>query len=179
MRLAEFILARLEPILVEWEAFAATLLPVAAHLDREALRDHAKAMLEAIATDLSQEQSSEAQELKSKGLAPRIDGAPTTAAQSHATLRARDGFDVNQMTSEYRALRASVLRLWLAECTPVAQDLQDIIRFNEAIDQALAESVRDFSLAVEAGAICCWACSATTCATRWASSSRRPAISPC
>jgi hypothetical protein len=61
MRLADFILARLEPILVEWEAFAATLLPAAARMDSEALRDHAKAMLEAIATDLSLEQSSEAQ----------------------------------------------------------------------------------------------------------------------
>ena len=29
--------------------------------------------------------------------------------------------------------------------------MQDVIRFNEAIDQALAESVRDFSLAVESG----------------------------
>ena len=149
MRLAEFILARLEPILVEWEAFAATLLPAATHLDSETLRDHAKAMLEAIAKDLSQEQSSEAQELKSKGLAPRIDSAPATAAQNHATSRARDGFDINQMAAEYRALRACVLRLWLAECAPATPDLQDVIRFNEAIDQALAESVRDFSLSTE------------------------------
>jgi len=151
MRLGEFILHRLEPILAEWEAFAATLLPAASHLNSEALRDHAEAMLKAIALDMSTEQSGEAQALKSKGLAPRIDGASRTAAQSHATLRARDGFDLNQMTSEYRALRASVLRLWLAEGVSAAEDMQDVIRFNEAIDQALAESVGDFSLAVEKG----------------------------
>jgi signal transduction histidine kinase len=151
MRLGAFILHRLEPILAEWETFAATLLPAASHLNSEALRDHAEAMLKAIALDMSTEQSGEAQALKSKGLAPSIDGAPRTAAQSHATLRARDGFDINQMTSEYRALRASVLRLWLAEGVSAADDMLDIIRFNEAIDQALAESVRDFSLAVEKG----------------------------
>ncbi len=149
MRLADFILARLEPILAEWESFAATLLPAAANLDGEALRDHAKAMLEAIAEDLSHEQSREAQQLKSKGLAPIVDGAPPTAAQTHATLRARDGFDINQLTAEYRALRATVLRLWLTESTPAPDDLQDIIRFNEAVDQSLCESTRDFNLALE------------------------------
>lgn len=151
MRLGEFIAARLEPILAEWESFASTLLPAAARLDSEALRDHARAMLEAIADDLKREQSAEAGILKSKGLAPRVEGAPPTAAQSHASLRARDGFDINQMAAEYRALRASVLRLWLAESPPAPEDLQDVIRFNEAIDQALAESVKDFSLAVENG----------------------------
>lgn len=151
MRLGVFILDRLEPILADWEAFAATLLPAASQLDSAGLRDHAEAMLRAIALDMSTEQSGEAQAAKSKGLAPSIDGAPRTAAQSHATLRARDGFDINQMTSEYRALRASVLRLWLAEGISAVEDLEDVIRFNEAIDQALAESVRDFSLAVEKG----------------------------
>lgn len=151
MRLSEFILLRMELILAEWETFAATLLPAASHLDSEALRDHAEAMLKAIAADMSTAQSDEAQALKSKGLTAKIAGAPHSAAQSHATLRARDGFDINQMTSEYRALRASVLRLWLAEGASAAEDVHDISRFNEAIDQALAESVADFSLAVEKG----------------------------
>jgi hypothetical protein len=86
------------------------------------------------------EQSAEAEILKSKGLTPSVEGAPRTAAQRHASLPARDGFDINQMAAEYRALRASVLRLWLAESPPAPEDVQDVIRFNEAIDQALAES---------------------------------------
>jgi hypothetical protein len=49
------------------------------------------------------------------------------------------------MASEYRALRASVLRLWVDRCAPAVPDLQEIIRFNEAIDQALCESIRHFS----------------------------------
>src|SRR5690606_15215745 len=46
----------------------------------------------------------------------------------------------------FRALRASVLRLWLAENGETSEDkVTDIIRFNEAIDQAIAESVARFS----------------------------------
>jgi signal transduction histidine kinase len=56
---------------------------------------------------------------------------------------------VGQMVAEFRALRASVTRLWLAEETGGAHtDLTDLIRFNEAIDQAIAESVSRFSQAV-------------------------------
>jgi signal transduction histidine kinase len=68
-----------------------------------------------------------------------------TAAQTHGVLRAHSGFDIKQMASEYRALRASVLRLWTAACQPEPPDLEDMIRFNEAIDQALAESIVFFS----------------------------------
>ena len=78
--------------------------------------------------------------------------APETAAQTHAILRARSGFDINQLASEYRALRASVLRLWTEACQPEDVNLEDVIRFNEAIDQALAESIGFFSEQVDAGA---------------------------
>ena len=53
------------------------------------------------------------------------------------------------MTGEYRALRASVLRRWVDAHEPARTDLQDMIRFNEAIDQAIAESVGTFSKQVE------------------------------
>jgi signal transduction histidine kinase len=74
---------------------------------------------------------------------------PETAAQTHALLRARSGFEINQLAAEYRALRASVLRLWMDVCQPEAPHPDDIIRFNEAIDQALAESVSFFSAQVD------------------------------
>jgi K+-sensing histidine kinase KdpD len=50
------------------------------------------------------------------------------------------------MVAEYRALRASVIRLWMkgkGKVTPT--DLDDLTRFNEAVDQALAESVARFT----------------------------------
>lgn len=149
MRLSDFILRDMEAILGEWEAFAATLLPAATGMTSLTLRDHAQQILEAVAADLLTEQSAEAQAEKSKGRATRIMDAPETAAQTHAVLRAQSGFDINQLAAEYRALRASVLRLWLEACAPGFPDLDELIRFNEAIDQAVAESVYFFSAKIE------------------------------
>ncbi|MFL9884053.1 sensor histidine kinase [Paraburkholderia agricolaris] len=149
MRLADFILRDMETILMQWETFAATLLPAAGDMKSLALRDHAQQILQAVAKDLSTAQTRKAQAEKSMGRAPVLIGAPETAAQTHALLRARGGFDINQLAAEYRALRASVLRLWMDECQPEAPHPDDVIRFNEAIDQALAESVRNFSVQVD------------------------------
>ena len=114
-------------------------------MDSLALRDHAQQILEAVAKDLSTPQTKDAQAAKSLGLASTPFPARETAAQTHAVLRARSGFDINQLAAEYRALRASVLRLWTDACQPADPPLEDVIRFNEAIDQALAESVSFFS----------------------------------
>ncbi|CAN7778542.1 sensor histidine kinase [Paraburkholderia hospita] len=149
MRLADFILRDMERILAQWEAFAVTLLPAAARLDSLALRDHAQPLLEAIVADLSTSQTREAQSHKAWGRGPQLADAPHTAAHTHATLRAQGGFDINQLAAEYRALRASVLELWMDDCLPDGPHVGDIIRFDEAIDQAIAESIRSFSAEVE------------------------------
>lgn len=53
---------------------------------------------------------------------------------------------MDQMVSEFRALRASVTKLWCAQLVePTDQDISDLIRFNEAIDQALTESISYYS----------------------------------
>jgi signal transduction histidine kinase len=149
MRLADFISQDMEPILAHWEAFAATLVPAAANMESLALRDHAQQILLAVATDLRAPQTREAQREKSLGRGPVPADAPETAAQTHALLRARAGFNISQLAAEYRALRASVLRLWMDDCEPGMPDLTDVIRFNEAIDQALAESVAFFAAHAE------------------------------
>jgi hypothetical protein len=141
----------MEAILANWEAFTATQLPAAEHMQSLALRDHAQQMLEAIAMDLRTPQGRDAQSQKSIGLAPVPFAAPETAAQTHAVLRAQSGFDIHQLAAEYRALRASVLRLW-NDAFPHAEDtLEDVIRFNEAIDQALGESIAFFTIALARG----------------------------
>jgi signal transduction histidine kinase len=63
--------------------------------------------------------------------------------------RANSGFDIRQLAGEYRALRASVLSLWSDTAEADALHLRDMIRFNEAIDQALAESIGFFTDQVE------------------------------
>lgn len=104
------------------------------------LADHANAMLSVIAADLDTPQGEAAQSAKSKGLAD--DGDAVTAAKEHGSARAESGFTIDQMVAEFRALRASVTRLWLQqEGVPTPEQLDDLTRFNEAIDQSLAESV--------------------------------------
>ena len=149
MRLAQFIATETEAIVAEWESFAATLLPVAAGMSSLELRDHARQILDAVAKDLSTPQTRQEQFDKSRGLAAVLQNAPETAAQTHAVLRARRGFDINQLCAEYRALRATVLRLYLDAPGAQPPELNDVIRFNEAIDQALAESVSFFSRQTE------------------------------
>jgi len=149
MRLADFIQRDMEAILSEWEAFAATLLPAAVDLNSDSLRDHAEQILRAVCKDLDTAQNDEERERKSKGLAAGPINARNTAAETHALLRAQGGFNVNQMASEYRALRASVLHLWAKACEPSDIFVPDLVRFNEAIDQAVAESVAFFNAQIE------------------------------
>jgi signal transduction histidine kinase len=149
MRLAEFIKRDMEAILSEWEAFAAAQLPAAADMDSLALHDHAEQLLRAIAKDISSPQNDQERDQKSKGRAAGSMEARNTEAETHALLRARSGFTMNQLAAEYRALRASVLHLWTKACEPSAIDPQDVYRFNEAIDQAVAESVAFFGSQIE------------------------------
>ena len=149
MRLAEFIQGHIEPIVSQWEAFASTQLPAASGMSSLALRNHAADILAAVAGDLKTPQTREEQSEKSQGRAPVVASARRTAAQTHAVLRARSGFDINQLVAEYRALRASVLRLWMDAAELDETGVEDMIRFNEAIDQAVAESVGHFHAQVE------------------------------
>jgi signal transduction histidine kinase len=149
MRLADFITTNTEPILLKWEAFARTLLPAAGGLDVAGLRDHAEQILQTIARDLKISQSRSERVAKSRGEAPRAPHSPETAAETHAVLRATGGFSMDQMVAEYRALRSAVLDLWADAHEPGPDTLSDISRFNEAIDQAVAESVHFFSLESE------------------------------
>jgi signal transduction histidine kinase len=109
-----------------------------------ALRDHASQILEAIALDIEESQTDLAQAYKSKGYV-RIAEATRTAAQTHGALRYLAGFDLRQLAAEFRALRASVLRLWLKHGTQDETAFYQMTRFNEAIDQALAESIANYS----------------------------------
>lgn len=151
MRLSEFILTETEQILVEFEAFARTIAS-GDSMDIAALRDHAKAMLMYIANDIETPQNSAESTDKSRGLsdAPFSADLLGTAAQAHGSGRAESGFSVGEMVSEYRAMRASVIRLWTEhEGALDKNDVADLMRFNESIDQALAESMVRFTGSIE------------------------------
>lgn len=145
MRLDRFIHAHMEEILTEWEAFAETLLPAAGSMTDLALRDHARQILQAIALDIETTQNPEEQLQKSQGQAPD-EGDGDSAASIHGALRHASNFSLLQLSAEFRALRATVLRLWLPQVSQMsAASADEMVRFNEAIDQALAESVVTYS----------------------------------
>src|ERR1041385_3923427 len=144
MRLAQFITDNLEEILLEWEAFAQSLLESGQQMTSLALRDHASQILLAIALDIEEAQSDLEQAYKSKGYV-RIAEATRTAAMTHGAMRYLAGFDLRQLAAEFRALRASVLRLWLKRGAANGTAFYEMTRFNEAIDQALAESIANYS----------------------------------
>ncbi len=143
-RLPHYIRNNTAAIISEWEEFARTLMPSADGLTPYALRDHISQILEFVTSDMASYQTPSEQKEKSHGGKKPIH--PVTAAQTHAALRFAGGFDIGQMTSEYRALRASVLKLW-SNMGPAfdAEDIADMIRFNESIDQELAESVNFYT----------------------------------
>lgn len=155
MSLSAFISKNLDAIVDEWESFAETLLPMAGAMSGLALRDHCRDILLAAVADMQTRETDSERATKSKGNAPQEIGTDT-AATEHGALRHLSGFDLVQLVAEFRALRASVLALWKrrkAAGAPSAgaagaSEVEEITRFNEAIDQALAESVDSYSSAV-------------------------------
>jgi signal transduction histidine kinase len=146
MTLSRFITENMEAIVKEWQNFATTMEPAASTMSALALRDHAKLILLAIAKDIDSSQTAAAQADKSKGLAP-VRSTRETAAATHGALRLLSGFDMNQLGAEYRALRASVIRLWTQhEAKDMDSEVfEEMIRFNEAVDQAVAESTSRYA----------------------------------
>lgn len=140
MRLADFILDSIESILIEWEAFARTIWPGGALADAGTVRDHAEEILRATALDMKTSQTAKQQSDKSKGEGDSLTGRGSVNAASvmHAVARVGSGFVLGAVIAEYRALRASVIRLW-RESAPVSDlhDLNDLTRFNESIDESL------------------------------------------
>lgn len=145
MRLSTFINAHIDEIIQEWESFAQTLTPAADAMSALMLRDHAKEILQTIAVDIESWQNPEQQYEKSQGLAPEGNGK-LSAASVHGALRQANDFSLLQLSAEFRALRASVLQLWLPKVSKMSPTTTyEMIRFNEAIDQALAESIFTYS----------------------------------
>jgi signal transduction histidine kinase len=159
MRLADFIVSNIEPILMEWEVFARGITP-GAKMDALALRDHASEILVATVQDMKSSQSAAERSAKSRDHGHRGadggDGAALSGAglngisELHAIDRLGSGFDLMEVVSEYRALRASVLQLW-RDSAPDAdeRDVDDLTRFNESIDQSVANAVSSYTKRVD------------------------------
>ncbi len=148
-RLSRFIADSSERIIAEWEVFARSCLPAANTMDLHERRDHVAGMLKAISKDLETPQSKREQSEKAIGNDDAHVDSPT-ASNAHGSSRAASGYTAGQMVSEFRALRASVLRLWGEALGDLDRaNLAEVTRFNEAIDQLLAESMTKFAQDVD------------------------------
>ncbi len=122
MRLAAFIKANIEAISVEWERFAA---------------------------DMDEDQTEEEQHEKSEDHPDRSNFTQGAVVQ-HALARVQMGLSARQFISEFRALRATVIRLWQRDTVEIdSASLNDMIRFNEAIDQVLGEGAITYTEEVD------------------------------
>ena len=140
--------ANIEPISVEWERFAATLLP-AEEFSASVLRNSIAELLSEIAADMDEDQTAEEQHEKSEGHPDRSTFTQGAVVQ-HALARIQMGLSARQFISEFRALRATVIRLWQHDSLGNDRgSLSDMIRFNEAIDQVLGEGAITYTEEVD------------------------------
>lgn len=147
MRLAQFIETEMEQLLEDWEEAALEIAPEFKGEDGLALRHHARSVLEFISEDLATSQTNDesARKALGKGKAPdlAIDGV-------HGTYRLKQGLSMFQMVLELRALRARVTKAWGDEQQGLtAKDIDELVRFNEAIDELIANSVWSYSVRKE------------------------------
>lgn len=146
MRLSTFLELRPEQILLETTQFARTLHCLES-ADERALEDHFSQILKTIALDLKRPQSRSQAIQKSRGDGPT--STLKTPAHIHGYEGASIGLSSSQLVAEYRVLRSCVLRLWMEDAPSEPSLFDDLMRFNEAVDQAVAESVASCEAEVE------------------------------
>jgi signal transduction histidine kinase len=150
MRFSAFIKDNLDAIVADWEAFASTL-PAGQTMSALALRDHSREILLAIAGDMELRQSDQERADQAQDIVPTT-ASTTSAAAEHGALRQMAGFDLVQLFAEFRAMRASVMAFWQRSegADAASSAIDEITRFNEGMDKALAQSVHRYSSEVAA-----------------------------
>ena len=145
--LADFIEAHAEDIVEHAVTFARSEHN-GHEMSEEELRDHLPEIIQAIVADMRTPQTRAESIEKAEGRAPADAGQPRSPAGTHAVHRAHSGFSISSLVAEYRAMRAAVLRMWAESPGSVIRN-EEVTRFNEAIDQAIAESVSHYSEEVD------------------------------
>jgi len=151
MSLSTFIKMNEHAIIAEWETFARSCMPESAEISSLELRDSVHEVLQFIVADISSPQTERERSEKSKGWGEKSGEGKDSIGEMHGHERFKTGFNIVQMHAEFRALRASVLKLWTAEWIQSnnewkspADVIPDLMRFNEAIDQMVHESLMGY-----------------------------------
>lgn len=151
MHMPDFIEAHLEQILQEWEQFAKEQRPAALGLSSEELRNFAARILLAVAKDMRTHRSEAALHgATGSGHGSRHLDDVAASARSHAADRLAEGFTLKQLVAEYRSLRSAVTRRWRAgHERHDQQTLEELVLFNESIDESLSVSVGWYHARIE------------------------------
>ncbi|MGX5914160.1 putative bifunctional diguanylate cyclase/phosphodiesterase [Aliidiomarina sp. Khilg15.8] len=143
MKLDQFILANMEQLLNDWEDAVLEIAPKLKGKDSVVLRDHAREMLEFIIEDLSISETDDAAADKALG---KSKTPASGVGGEHGLERLKQGMSIHQMVRELRALRARITKAWGDEQRGLTtRDINELVRFNEAIDQLIATSMLSFS----------------------------------
>ena len=145
MKFSAFIKDNLDAIVADWEAFARKL-PAGRSMSPLALRDHSREILLAIAGDMELRHTDQERADQAQDIVP-TEASTTSAAAEHGALRQMAGFDLVQLFAEFRAMRASVMAFWQRSegAETGSSAIEQITRFNEGMDKALAQSVQRYS----------------------------------
>jgi signal transduction histidine kinase len=143
MNLADFIDSNLSPILAEWENETATHLTHGQERPGgAALRSETVLTTMAVVARLRSRRTDEQQAGPVEWLAGEPADGLSVRVREHASNRLELGFTLKQLIREFQALRASVVRQWIAQssesdpCT-----VSEVERFNRVLDEALEQSI--------------------------------------
>jgi len=126
MSLPHFIHESLDDILSEWERDCGAASPRAEPMAR---RQHFGKVLRAVADEMK-----------------RLPASAPAPAATFADALGSPHSHAGQLVGDYASLRASVIRQWRRKHpSPSSSDLDDLVRFNEAMDRSLAELTATFS----------------------------------
>jgi signal transduction histidine kinase len=126
MSLPHFIHESLDDILAEWERDCGVASPRA---EPAARRQHFGKVLRAVADEMK-----------------RLPVSASTPAAAVTDTPGSPHSHAGQLVGDYASLRASVIRQWRRKHpSPSPSDLDDLVRFNEAMDRSLAELTATFS----------------------------------
>nr|WP_305118986.1 sensor histidine kinase [Tahibacter harae] len=143
--MAEFIKANHGRIVEAWQQFAEGLPPFNGQTSAAELHAHAGRLLDAVADDMRAPQGACGAAESAARNESMIAGGSEHGLQRHAA-----GLSLVAMTSEFRALRAVVLRLWAgAGFVRSPEAFDDLVMFNESLDRITAEAVLAFAQAAE------------------------------
>src|SRR5690348_15260586 len=118
-----------ESVLAQWRARVLEI-PAARKLDAPALNDHMPRFLAEVAAALKLAEDGEGE--------PRVASPP-----AHGSQRFEDGFDIEQVVSEYNIVRGCVFELAARRAVPV-QGLPLRV-LNDVIDAAIGAAVKTFA----------------------------------